>query len=105
MLDSSPGYILIRIVRAAFREIQKLSHQYSETVAEILKQMSQGNLGDCRKLEGYTDLRRTKQGDVRVIWERINSQEILVIKAGLRKDVYQGVIEDRDRNATRSVEC
>ena len=44
MLDSSPGYILIRIVRAAFREIQKLSHQYSETVAEILKQMSQGNL-------------------------------------------------------------
>jgi len=42
---------------------------------------------------------------VRVIWERINSQEILVIKAGLRKDVYQGVIEDRDRNPTRSVEC
>ncbi len=94
------GYIAIRIVRAAFREIQKLSHQYSETVAEILKQMSQGNRGDCRKLKGYTDLRRTKQGDVRVIWERINSQEILVIKAGLRKDVYQGVIEDRYRNPT-----
>jgi mRNA-degrading endonuclease RelE of RelBE toxin-antitoxin system len=100
MVDSSPGYIPIRIVRAAFREIQKLSHQYSETVAEILKQMSQGNLGDCRKLEGYTDLWRTKHGDVRVIWERINSPEILVIKAGLRKDVYQGVIEDRYRNPT-----
>jgi mRNA-degrading endonuclease RelE of RelBE toxin-antitoxin system len=100
MLDSSPGYIAIRIVRTAFRDIQKLSHQYSETVAEILKQMSQGNLGDCRKLKGYTDLWRTKQGDLRVIWERINSQEILVIKAGLRKDVYQGVIEDRYRNPT-----
>lgn len=100
MLDSSPGYIAIRIVRTAFRDIQKLSHQYSETVAEILKQMSQGNLGDCRKLKGYTDLWRTKQGDVRVICQRIKPQEILVIKAGLRKDVYQGVIEDRYRNTT-----
>ena len=34
MLDPAPGYIAIRIVRGAFREIQKLSHQYSETVAE-----------------------------------------------------------------------
>ncbi|MBD2135450.1 DEAD/DEAH box helicase family protein [Sphaerospermopsis sp. FACHB-1094] len=100
MLDPTPGYIAIRIVRAAFREIQKLSHQYSETVAEILKQMRQGNLGDCKKLKGCTDLWRTKQGDVRVIWQQIKSQEILVIKAGLRKDVYQGVIEDRDRNPT-----
>jgi mRNA-degrading endonuclease RelE of RelBE toxin-antitoxin system len=98
--DLQSDVIAIRIVRAAFREIQKLSHQYSETVAEILKQMSQGNLGDRRKLEDYTDLLRTKQGDVRVIWEWINSQEILVIKAGLRRDVYQGVIEDRDRNPT-----
>jgi mRNA-degrading endonuclease RelE of RelBE toxin-antitoxin system len=100
MFDPAPGYIAIRIVRAAFREIQKLSHQYSETVAEILKQMSQGNFGDCKKLKGCTDLLSTKQGDVRVIWQQINPQEILVIKAGLRKDVYQGVIEDRDRNPT-----
>ncbi|WP_066381985.1 hypothetical protein [Anabaena sp. CA = ATCC 33047] len=92
------GNCTVIIVRAAFREIQKLSYVYFQDVAEILTQMSECNLGEYRKLEGYENLWRTKRKDVRVIWERLNSNVFLIIKAGLRKNVYKNIIENRDRN-------
>ena len=51
----------VKIIRAAFREMQKLSHPYFEDVEQIIKNMSLGDLGDWRKLEGYVDLCRTKK--------------------------------------------
>ncbi|MBD2196018.1 MULTISPECIES: hypothetical protein [Calothrix] len=88
---------LVKIVRAAVREIQKLPHEYFKLVAEIIKKISEGNLGDYRKLEGYQDLWRTKKHDVRVIWTR-NQEEILILIAGQRKDIYKKIVEDRNRN-------
>lgn len=91
-----PIYI-VRIVRAAVREIQKLPHEYFKLVAEIIKNISEGNLGEHRKLEGYKDLWRTKKHDVRVIWTK-NKGQILILMAGQRKDIYKKIIEDINRN-------
>lgn len=88
---------MVQVIRAAFKDIQKLPHQYFEDVAQIISNISLGNFGDHRKLQGYQDLWRTRKGDIRVIWERIN-QRVLIIKAGQRNNVYEGVIEDRDRS-------
>ena len=86
----------IKIIRAAFREIQKLPHQYFEDVAHIVTEMAKGFLGDKKKLKGYKDLWRTKNNDARVIWtQERTTNEILIIKAGKRNDVYQGLIGDR----------
>ncbi|BAY27450.1 hypothetical protein NIES2100_72740 [Calothrix sp. NIES-2100] len=87
----------VRIVRAAVREIQKLPHEYFKLVAEIIKNISDGNLGDYRKLEGYKDLWRTKKHDVRVIWTK-NQNQFLILIAGQRKDIYKRIIEDINRN-------
>lgn len=87
----------VGVVRAAFREIQKLPNKYFEYVAEIIRNMGIGDRGDCRRLVGYRDLWRTKKGRVRVIWTRNGSNSILIIRAGLRKEVYRGVLEDRNR--------
>ncbi len=58
---------IVKIVRSAFKEIQKLSHGYSEDLAGIIRGVGEGNLGDNRKLQGYKDLWRTRKNDVRII--------------------------------------
>ncbi|QOV24416.1 hypothetical protein [Anabaenopsis elenkinii] len=79
----------IKITRAVFRHILKL-HNYFEDIVQVLTDLSQGNLGDKKKLRGYEDLWRTKRGDIRVVWTQ-NNYEILVIAAGLRRDVYKKI--------------
>ncbi|MDB9446576.1 hypothetical protein [Anabaena sp. CS-542/02] len=82
----------IKITRSVFRHILKL-HNYFEDIAQVLRDISQGNLGDKKKLRGYQDLWRTKRGDIRVVWTR-NNYEILVIAAGLRDYVYDIISEN-----------
>ncbi|MDH6107745.1 hypothetical protein NWP22_18105 [Anabaenopsis tanganyikae CS-531] len=79
----------IKITRAVIRHILKL-HNYFEDIAQVLTDLSQGNLGDKKKLRGYQDLWRTRRGDIRVVWTQ-NNYEILVIAAGLRRDVYKKI--------------
>ncbi|MDH6066617.1 hypothetical protein NWP26_04930 [Chrysosporum ovalisporum APH033B] len=79
----------IKITRAVFRHILKL-HNYFDDIARVLTDLSQGNLGDTRGLEGYQNLWRTRRGDIRVVWTQ-NNYEILVIAAGLRRDVYNRI--------------
>ena len=79
----------IKITRAVFRHILKL-HNYFEDIARVLTDLSQGRWGDTISLQGYQDLRRTRRGDIRVVWTR-NNYEILVIAAGLRRDVYNRI--------------
>lgn len=89
---------IVKIIRAAFREMQKLSHEHSEIIAEVIQKISRGNRGKYRKLQGYQDLWRTRKNDLRVIWTWMDSKTVLVLKVGQRNDVYQGVIKDRDRS-------
>lgn len=91
---------IIKIIRAAFRDIQKLTYKYSEDVAEIIEKISRGDFGNSQRLEGYQDLWRTRKNDLRVIWTRIdNESTILIIKAGLRTNVY------RDNLKNRNISC
>ena len=82
----------IKITRAVFRHIRKL-HNYFEDIVQVLTDLSQGMWGDTISLQGYQDLRRTRRGDIRVVWTR-NNYEILVIAAGLRDDVYDTIPEN-----------
>jgi mRNA-degrading endonuclease RelE of RelBE toxin-antitoxin system len=94
----------LKIIRAAFREIQKLSPVPLQIVCEILRRLSQGDDRHSKSLQGYENLRRTRLGDVRVIWQRVDSDSIVVIKAGLRGDVYDHAFDRRDRTDPRMVE-
>jgi mRNA-degrading endonuclease RelE of RelBE toxin-antitoxin system len=86
---------IIRFVSAAIREVRKLPFADNENVHEIIKDMSIGNRGDFRKLSGYENLWRTRKNDTRVIWAKINDCEILVVRVGQRKEVYQNICENR----------
>jgi mRNA-degrading endonuclease RelE of RelBE toxin-antitoxin system len=85
----------INFVRSAVRQIQKLPHQYFENVSDILTAMNRGDLGDFKKLKGYRNLCRTRKGDTRVIWRKKND-DILIVGAGKRDDIYQEFIEHPD---------
>jgi mRNA-degrading endonuclease RelE of RelBE toxin-antitoxin system len=87
------GTRLIKIVKSAFRQIQRLSHVHFEDVADILMNMNKGDFGDRKKLEGYKDLWRTRKGDTRVIWSEDNDN-ILIIRAGKRDDIYQKLAQN-----------
>ena len=93
----------VKIIRAAFREIQKLSYHNSQIVYRIIIGLNQDKDGDVKKLQGHDNLWRTRDGDLRVIWQR-DSRNIVVIKAGLRGDVYDGVFGDRDRTDPLEIE-
>ena len=67
----------IKIIRAAFREIQKLSPSALSEVDKILYSFSQGNEKHTKLLQGYRNLLRTRWGNWRVIWQK-DGDNILV---------------------------
>ncbi|MEL6461135.1 MAG: hypothetical protein AAFQ91_23350, partial [Cyanobacteria bacterium J06621_15] len=87
----------IKIIKAALREIQKLSCSDCETVYEILRSLSQETDTDTVKLRQYNNLGlfRTKKNKVRVIWKK-DDNNIAIIKAASRDDAYQNNVQDRD---------
>ncbi|PSB51372.1 hypothetical protein C7B67_11120 [filamentous cyanobacterium Phorm 6] len=93
----------VKIIRAAFREIQKLSYDNSQIVYQIISGLSQGSHQNVRSLQGHEKLWRTRQGQLRVIWE-LDSGNIVVIKAGLREDVYDRVFDSRNRTDPLEIE-
>jgi mRNA-degrading endonuclease RelE of RelBE toxin-antitoxin system len=88
----------IKIIRAAFREIQKLPLADLQTVYEILRRLSQQEVTDTVSLTGYDRLLRTRLGNLRVIWKRESNGDIIVIKAGLRGGVYDDAFEIRSQD-------
>ncbi|MEG4443341.1 hypothetical protein QUB47_11760 [Microcoleus sp. AT9_B5] len=94
----------VKIIRAAFREIQKLSYDNFQIVYQIISRLSQGSHQDVKSLQGSEKLWRTRQGQLRVIWER-DSGNIVVIKAGLRGDVYDRVFDSRNRTDPLEIEA
>lgn len=87
----------VKIIRAAFREIQKLPFSELQKVYEILYRLSQGQKTDTRHLTGYDNLQRTRLNNLRVIWLRESNRDIVVIKVGLRGDVYDDAFDNRGR--------
>jgi len=87
----------VKVVRAVLKDLQRLAQQHSEDIAHTIHELSQGKLGNRRKLQGYQGLWRTRRNDIRVIWTPLGKKAVLVIKAGLRGQVYQDVGEDRNR--------
>jgi mRNA-degrading endonuclease RelE of RelBE toxin-antitoxin system len=94
----------LKIIRAAFREIQKLPHDALQNVSEILRRLSQGDNANTKKLQGYDRLRRTRQGNVRVIWQEESSDNLVVIKAGWRDGIYDDAFDQRDRTDPKPLE-
>jgi hypothetical protein len=75
-------------------------------VAQVLNNMLEGDVGDCKALRGYRNLCRTRRGDIRVIWTRMSgnqSHEILIVKVGLRDRVYRGIIQNSQRQSQSTV--
>jgi mRNA-degrading endonuclease RelE of RelBE toxin-antitoxin system len=93
----------IKIIRAAFREIQKLAPNELQKVYEILRRLSVGDNRHTKALKGYDKLLRTRLGDWRVIWQR-DENNIIVIKAGLRGGVYDDAFDQSDRTHLQVVE-
>jgi len=87
---------VVQIVRTAFKEMQKLPYQNLEDAANVIRDISEGELGDHRKLQGYENLWRTAKGDVRVIWKKNGFNSTLIIKVGLRKEVYKNISENQN---------
>ncbi len=87
----------VKVVRAVLKDLQRLAQQHSEDIAHTIHELSQGKLGNRRKLQGYRGLWRTRRNEIRVIWTPLGKKAVLVIKAGLRGQVYQDVGEDRNR--------
>ncbi|MFP4134119.1 MAG: hypothetical protein ACLFTJ_08195 [Halothece sp.] len=87
----------IAIIRAAFREIQKLTGDELQRIYETLLKLSREEPTDTKKLQGYDNekLRRTRSGDLRVIWQKQDNRN-LVIKAGRRDNVYDDLFERRN---------
>ncbi|MEO0840406.1 MAG: DEAD/DEAH box helicase family protein, partial [Cyanobacteria bacterium J06643_5] len=94
----------IKIIKAALREIQKLSCSDCETVYEILRSLSQETDTDTVKLRQYNDLGlfRTKKNKVRVIWKK-EDNNIVIIKAASRDDAYENDLKYRDFNNQESI--
>lgn len=88
----------VKVVRAVLKDLQRLSQGYSEDIAHTIHELSQGRLGNRRKLQGYRGLWRTRRNEIRVIWTPLRNNAVLVIKAGLRGQVYKDVGEDRNRH-------
>ena len=96
----------VKIIRAAFREIQKLSDQDFRKVGKIISRFhpSQNKYPNTESLQGYSHWWRTRLGDVRVIWKRVDADNILVIKAGLRKDIYDNLFDNSNCDDVLAVE-
>lgn len=86
----------IKIIRAAFREIQKLPPGDLQRVYQILHRLSNGDERHTKPLRGFENLLRTRSGRWRVIWHREGEETLIVIKAGLRGGIYDDAF-DRDR--------
>jgi mRNA-degrading endonuclease RelE of RelBE toxin-antitoxin system len=84
----------VRIIRAALRDLQKLSHDDFGKVQIVLKRLSQDDLRDTKSLEGFAGLLRTRSGNLRVVWKR-DKQDIIIIKVGDRRDIYRESWQNR----------
>ncbi|MEM7555491.1 MAG: hypothetical protein AAF378_15605 [Cyanobacteria bacterium P01_A01_bin.84] len=94
----------IKIIRAAFRDIQKLPPNALMKVYEILQRLSCGDERHTKPLKGYDKLLRTRLGGKwRVIWQKENN-DILVIKAGWRDSFYDDAFDRRDRINPKVIE-
>ncbi len=85
----------IKIIRAAFREIQKLSPSALEKIYEIFHRLSKGDERHTKPLKGYKNMLRTRLGKWRVIWQK-DANNILVIKAGIRGGIYDDAFDKWD---------
>ncbi|BAZ12523.1 hypothetical protein NIES4071_43540 [Calothrix sp. NIES-4071] len=93
----------VKIIRAAFREIQKLPPADLQRIYQILHRLSQGDERQTKALKGFDNLLRTRSGKWRVIWQRAD-HNVVVIKAGLRDSVYDDAFDERACSQTQVIE-
>ncbi|APB34625.1 hypothetical protein GlitD10_2292 [Gloeomargarita lithophora Alchichica-D10] len=74
----------LRFTRSAISGIQR----YPDVI-EAISRFCEGHFGEHKALKGGDKLLRTRQGNHRIIWTRINETTILVVKVGNRKDIYE----------------
>lgn len=87
----------IAIIRAALREIQNLTESELQRIYETLLKLSREEHTDTIQLQGNKNFRRTRTGDLRVIWQRKKNRNFdLVIKVGRRDQVYDDLFERRN---------
>ncbi len=75
----------VRFTRFAILGIQR----YPDVIDTVTR-FREGHFGEHKALSGCSKLLRTRTGNYRIIWTRIDENAILVVKVGDRKDVYRG---------------
>ncbi len=98
----SPVRYPILFTRTAILDIRSLPSSWHRNVQESIASLRQGERHLNRQLEGYQGLWRTRKGDIRVVW-KYAAGGILVLRADLRRDVYQDIPEDEDQVEAQSV--
>jgi mRNA interferase RelE/StbE len=81
----------VEFTRRAERELRELIPDIQTRVAEAVKRLEQNpRPPGCKKLHGEKSLWRVRVGDFRIVY-RVHDDvlQVLVIKIGNRKDVYQ----------------
>jgi mRNA interferase RelE/StbE len=81
----------IVLLEKAISELYKLPQKEADKiVARIDKLQENPYPKGCKKLQGYDEVYRVRQGNYRILYEvRVKQLIIQIIKIGSRKDVYR----------------
>lgn len=79
---------LVKLKPKAIKDLQGISKPEARKIAERMKNLEQGLVGDIKRLTNFTPEYRLRIGDYRILFE-IEGQEIIVHRIKHRKEAYK----------------
>ncbi|MDE2217801.1 MAG: type II toxin-antitoxin system RelE/ParE family toxin [Planctomycetota bacterium] len=70
------------------KDLQSISKPEARKIAERMKNLEQGLVGDIKRLTNFTPEYRLRIGDYRILFE-IEGQEIIIHRIKHRKEAYK----------------
>ena len=79
---------LVKLKPKAIKDLQGISKPEAGKIAERMKNIEQGLVGDIKRLTNFTPEYRLRIGDYRILFE-IEGQEIIIHRIKHRKEAYK----------------
>ena len=79
---------LVKLKPKAIKDLQGISKPEARKIAERMKNLEQGLVGDIKRLTNFTPEYRLRIGDYRILFE-IEGQEIIIHRIKHRKEAYK----------------
>ncbi|MBU6392271.1 MAG: type II toxin-antitoxin system RelE/ParE family toxin [Planctomycetes bacterium] len=79
---------LVKLKPKAIKDLQSISKPEARKIAERMKNLEQGLVGDIKRLTNFTPEYRLRIGDYRILFE-IEGQEIIIHRIKHRKEAYK----------------